>query len=78
MTPAKVYVGVDVAKDWLEVAQRPEGAAWRVSNDESGVATLVERLIELRPALVVLEATGGMEMPVVGALLAAPLPTGGR
>lgn len=75
MTPAKVYVGVDVAKDWLDVAQRPEGAVWRVGNDERGVATLVERLVQLRPTLVVLEATGGIEMPLVGALMAAQLPT---
>ncbi|MCJ7511244.1 MAG: IS110 family transposase [Dehalococcoidia bacterium] len=75
MTPAKFYVGVDVAKDWLDVAQRPEGAPWRVSNDERGIAALVERLVQLRPALVVLEATGGMEMPVVGALVVAQLPT---
>jgi transposase len=75
MTPAKLYVGVDVAKDWLDVAQRPEGAPWRVSNDERGIAALVERLVQLRPALVVLEATGGMEMPVVGALVVAQLPT---
>lgn len=75
MTPAKFYVGVDVAKDWLDVAQRPEGAPWRVSNDEGGIAALVERLVQLRPALVVLEATGGMEMPVVGALVVAQLPT---
>ncbi len=75
MTPAKFYVGVDVAKDWLDAAQRPEGAPWRVSNDERGIAALVERLVQLRPALVVLEATGGMEMPVVGALVVAQLPT---
>jgi len=75
MTPAKFYVGVDVAKDWLDVAQRPEGAPWRVSNDEIRIAALVERLVQLRPALVVLEATGGMEMPVVGALVVAQLPT---
>jgi len=75
MTPVKFYVGVDVAKDWLDVAQRPEGAPWRVSNDERGIAALVERLVQLRPALVVLEATGGMEMPVVGALVIVQLPT---
>lgn len=75
MTPAKFFVGVDVAKDWLDVAQRPEGAPWRVSNDERGIAALVERLVQLRPALVVLEATGGMEMPVVGALVIVQLPT---
>ncbi len=36
MSPANVYVGIDVAKDWLDVAQRPGGEAWRVSSDETG------------------------------------------
>ena len=76
MSPAKVYVGIDVAKDWLDVAQRPGGGeAWRVSSDETGVAALVERLRGVRPALVVLEATGGLQIPAVAALAAAGLRT---
>jgi transposase len=74
MNPVKVYVGIDVAKEWLDVAQRPGGRAWRLSSDEGGIATLVQQLGELKPALVVLEATGGMEIPLVGALTAARLP----
>lgn len=75
MTPANVYVGIDVAKDWLDVAQRPGGEAWRVSSDETGVAALVERLKGVRPTLVVLEATGGLQIPTVAALAAAGLRT---
>ena len=75
MSPAKVYVGIDVAKDWLDVAQRPGGEAWRVSSDETGVAALVERLKGVRPTLVVLEATGGLQIPAVAALAAAGLRT---
>ena len=74
MSPANVYIGIDVAKDWLDVAQRPGGEAWRVSSDATGIATLVKRLKGLRPALVVLEATGGLEIPAVAALAAAGLP----
>lgn len=74
MALPKVYVGIDVARDQLEVAQRPGPGAWRVSNDEAGIAELAKHLRKLRPALVVLEATGGMEMPLVGALAAARLP----
>jgi len=73
MNPTKVYVGIDVAKDWLDVAQRPGGEAWRVSSDETGIATLIKRLKGLRPALVVLEATGGLQIPAVAALAAAGL-----
>jgi transposase len=62
-----------VAKGWLDVAQRPGGEAWRVTNDERGIADLVARLKALRPTLVLLEATGGMEIPAVAALAAAGL-----
>lgn len=72
--PASIYVGIDVCKDSLEVAQRPDGEAWRLSNDGRGIAALVERLAQSRPTLVILEATGGMEMPLVRALVAAQLP----
>lgn len=74
MTPPNIYVGIDVAKAHLDVAQRPAAKVWRVSNDGPGIAALVERLVQLQPALVVLEATGGIELPLVGALAAARLP----
>lgn len=72
--PASIYVGIDVSKDSLEVAQRPDGESWCVSNDEAGIAVLVERLGQSPPALVILEATGGMEMLPVRGLVAAQLP----
>jgi len=74
MTPPNIYVGIDVAKAHLDVAQRPAAKVWRVSNDGPGIAALVERLVQFQPALVVLEATGGIELPLVGALAAARLP----
>lgn len=69
-----LYVGIDVAKDHLDVALRPEGAGWRAANDAAGVAALVARLDALTPALVVLEATGGYERPLAAALAGAGLP----
>jgi len=74
VNPASIYVGIDVSKDSLEVAQRPDGEAWCVGNDEADIAALVARLAQSPPALVILEATGGMEMPLVRALVAAQLP----
>ena len=71
--PAATYVGIDVAKDHLDVHVRPDGRAWRVANDEAGIAALAVRLQELRPAALVLEATGGYEVAVVAALAAAGL-----
>jgi len=74
VNPAPIYVGIDVAKDRLDVAQRPGTEAWWVTNDDRGIADLVARLKALRPTLVVLEATGGVELPLVGALAAVGLP----
>jgi transposase len=69
-----MFVGIDVAKAELVVAVRPSGAQWAVANDEPGRRLLVERLQGERPQLLVLEATGGYELPAVAALVAAGLP----
>jgi transposase len=68
------FVGIDVSKAWLDVAGRPGPAPRRVANDADGIAGLVADLRRLAPALVVLEATGGLELPVVAALQVAGLP----
>jgi transposase len=74
MSPTPVTVGIDVAKARLDVAVRPSGEQWQAPNDEGGVAALVARLAPLAPALVVLEATGGLERLAAAALAAAGLP----
>jgi transposase len=68
-----LFVGIDVSKDRLDVHVRPTSLAFRVANDEAGIAALLSRLQDLRPAAIVLEATGGFEVPVVAALAAAGL-----
>ncbi len=73
MTTTTPHVGIDVAKARLDVAVRPTGDSWQVTNDAAGVAALVARLHQLQPTLVVLEATGGYERPVTAALSAAGL-----
>ncbi len=74
MTTNSVVVGVDVAKDRLDVAVRPSGEVWSEANDETGITTLVGRLRPLRPALIVCEATGGFERAAIAALAAAGFP----
>lgn len=73
MTPP-VYIGIDVSKSRLDVAQSPAGESWSVGNDSEGIRSLAQRLSELAPALVVLEATGGYEVAPAGGLMAACLP----
>jgi transposase len=75
METAPVFVGIDVAKQRLDVALRPGSERFGVPHDEDGLAELVRRLRACQPALIVLEATGGVEVDVAGALAAAGLPT---
>jgi transposase len=69
----EVFVGMDVSQACVDVAVHP-GTAFQIPNDESGSAQAVDRLQALRPTLIVLEATGGLEVPLAGALAAAGLP----
>ena len=73
MSAVPCFVGIDVAKAQLDIALRPSGERWAVPNDASGVTTLVDRLQALHPTLIVLEATGGLERAVTGALATAGL-----
>lgn len=68
------YVGIDVAKAQLDIAVRPSGEQWVTATDAASLDELVGRLQGLRPELIVLEATGGRDAPVVAALAAAGLP----
>lgn len=69
-----VYVGIDVSKAHLDVAVRPSGERWQVDNTVEGIEQLVKKLSTLKPTLIVVEATGGLEMAAVGAMAAAKLP----
>lgn len=74
MEVVPIFIGIDVSKATLDVAMRPSGEKLSVGNDEASIQALVQRLSELRPALIVLEATGGLERSVTGALGSAQLP----
>jgi transposase len=70
----KVYVGIDISKDSLDVAVYASDKQWRFSNDQSGITSLCKMLVKLKPALVVFEATGGYEMPLYLSIDEAGLP----
>src|SRR6266511_4013150 len=74
MSQPQLFVGIDVAKAQLDIAVRPTGDRWAVTNDETGMAALVAPLQTMAPTLMVLEATGGYQRAVVAALAAAGLP----
>lgn len=69
-----LFVGIDVSKATLDVHIRPTGEHLSFTNDEVGVADLTKGLKRLRPSLVLMEATGGMEVHVVAALGVQNLP----
>lgn len=69
-----VFVGIDVAKDRLDVHLRPLGESFATGRDATGLDRLVAELCRRGPSLIVLEATGGYETVVASALAAAGLP----
>jgi transposase len=69
-----VYVGIDVSQTLLDVAVRPGAAAWQTAYTAAGLAELVAQLQARAPRLVVLEATGGLEVELVAVLGEAGLP----
>jgi transposase len=69
---AEIFVGMDVSQSYVDVAVHPE-TTFQIAHDEQGIAHAVEQLQALQPTLIVLEATGGLEVPLTGALAAAGL-----
>ncbi len=63
-----VVVGIDVAKAALDVAVRPQGEERHLANDAAGIAEIVGWLRALNPDVIVVEATGGYEAPLVAEL----------
>ena len=74
MRKKETFVGIDVAKKELEVAVFPRTDTETWPNTEEGIVRLVDWLKSLSPTMIVLEATGGLEMPCVGALAEEGLP----
>ena len=74
MSKRKSNIGIDVSKQLLEVAVHESDFHYRCPNQPRVFAELVAELIALRPARIVLEATGGLEKPIVAALHATRLP----
>jgi transposase len=69
-----MFVGVDISKSYLDVFIRPTSQRMRLGNDEPGIAQLVAHLESMQPTLVVLEPTGGLQAPVVAALVVRHIP----
>jgi len=69
----EIFVGIDVGKQNLDVYVLPSDEHLVRENDQEGIDNLVAHLAEISASLVVMEPTGGLEMPLAGALAAAGL-----
>ncbi|MBL8050798.1 MAG: IS110 family transposase [Anaerolineales bacterium] len=68
------FVGIDVAKEKLDIALLGESKAKQEKNNEEGIARIVEQMKTLSPELIVIEATGGYQREIVMAIYEAGLP----
>ena len=68
------FVGIDVSKGTLDVHIAPSGKSLHVTHDDSGIGQILESLKEACPALIVMEATGGLEVRLASELASAGLP----
>jgi transposase len=69
-----IVVGIDVAKDRLDVCVRPSGESFVAVRNSAGIEDLAQRLKQLAPRVVAIEATGGFETVVAAGLAAAGVP----
>jgi transposase len=67
-------IGVDVSKLHLDWVLGGEGSVAKIGNTPAGVRRLVTKLRTLKPALIVVESTGGYERALTEALTVADLP----
>jgi transposase len=65
---SKPYIGIDLSKKFLDIGEYPANRQWRLPNDAKGLRQLLEQLHEIKPSLVVLEASGGLEHSVADKL----------
>jgi transposase len=70
-----LFVGIDISKAYLDTATKPGHPVPRHTNAPAGTAARVARLAPLAPSLVVVEAAGGLELPLRAALQVAGIPT---
>jgi transposase len=70
-----LFIGIDVSKDFLDVAIGGSGQVQRLTNDEPGLKQLQDALRDHNVKLIVMEATGGFHRLALATLLQRGLPT---
>ena len=70
----KVFIGIDIAKDTIDISVLPSGESWTVDTTPTKLSETVDRLAALKPTNIVMEATGGYETRLAASLATAGLP----
>ncbi len=70
----KVFIGIDIAKDTIDISVLPSGESWTVGTTPAELLETVDRLSALKPTNIVMEATGGYETRLAASLATAGLP----
>lgn len=73
-TGVEKFVGIDVSKSTLDMCIEPAGQMLHVAYDEAGIKQILGCLKELGPTLIVMEATGGLELRIATELAGQALP----
>jgi len=74
MSAITTFVGVDASRNTIEALIRPTGELWTVETGEQGMSEIADKLSDIRPELVVMQANGGFELPMAGILATLGLP----
>ena len=74
MTEEIVCVGVDIAKNTLDVAASNLNETRQFDNDHKGITSAVRYISGFKPTRIILEATGNYEMPLAASLQTSRLP----
>ena len=74
LSSGPIFIGIDVAKAKLDLARSDDPRILTVENNLDGIRQILETLGDLKPDIIVVEATGGLERPLLDALLDADLP----
>jgi transposase len=73
-TNQESFIGIDIAKTHLDIAIGKEGQTLRINNEAIEVEKVISQLKHIRPSLIVMEASGGLEKPLLVQFGQAALP----
>jgi transposase len=73
MDKGKRYIGIDISKEYLDIAVSGTDRKWRAENNTIGIQRAIKKLKKESSLQVVFEATGGYELELWRALTEAGL-----